>query len=204
MLTTRWRHVTTTKNPSNKIKPVSTKLSPSIRHQHITKRMDCDPVNIISSSTSYFLPLLPSFTLFFFFFFFPHSLCLPLSLSVSSGSYLILLHQAVLLLLWGRLPGYQDRCAVVSASCYGDSLGSGTGRCDKRHERDVTHTLQYARVPIITPSIMHICRYMCAFINKHYVYMQMDYMSQCNSLCICVCSPKHMQALILIAHTQRY
>lgn len=68
MLTTRWWHVTTTKNPSNKIKPVSTKLSPSIRHQHITKRMDCDPVNIISSSTSYFLPLLPSFTLFFFFF----------------------------------------------------------------------------------------------------------------------------------------
>ncbi len=75
-----------------------------------------------------------------------HTLFVSLSLSVSCGSYLVLLHHAVLLLLRGRLPGYQNSCAVVSASCYGDPPGRGAGCCDKRHERDVTHTLQYTRV----------------------------------------------------------
>lgn len=116
----------------------------SIHQQHIIKWMECEPVNIISSSTSYSLPLLPSFILLGFFFIL--SLSLSLSLSVSCVSYLVLLHQAVLLLLWGRLPGYQNSCAVVSASRYGDPPGSGAGRCDNRHERDVTHTLQYTRV----------------------------------------------------------
>ncbi len=153
--------------------------------QNIVKWMECESVNIISSSTSYFLPLLPSFILLFF----SYSLCLSLSLSVSCGSYLVLLHHAVLLLLRGRLPGYQNSCAVVSASRYGDLPGSGAGRCDNRHERDVTHTLQYTRVLHVhihllntlnyaNMQISHVkCMYICIY--NHYVDMYRSYVSVC-------------------------
>lgn len=146
--------------------------------------MECEPVNIISSSTSYFLPLLPSFILLLFY---SYSLCLSLSLSVSCGSYLIFLHHAVLLLLWGRLPGYQNSCAVVSASRYGDPPGSSAGRYDKRHERDVTHTLQYTRVLYVHIHLLNTLNYanmqishMHVCIYKHYV----DMYRSCVSVCV--------------------
>ncbi len=118
-----------------------------------------------------------------------HTLFVSLSLSVSCGSYLVLLHHAVLLLLRGRLPGYQNSCAVVSASRYGDLPGSGAGRCDNRHERDVTHTLQYTRVLHVhihllntlnyaNMQISHVkCMYICIY--NHYVDMYRSYVSVC-------------------------
>lgn len=178
MLSTRWQHVTTTKKPLKKIKPVPTELSPSIHHQHIIKRTDCNPLDIISSSssTSYFLPLLPSFSLLFFLFVCLSHCLFPLVRTLYSCTRPFCSSSG---------GGCQDtRIAVplsplpVTVTPWGAALGAVI--------RDTSGMLH-------TPYNIHVCLCMCiyllntfnyahmqvhAFINKHYAHMHMDYMSR--------------------------